>query len=218
MPQVSQEVQPTADLSQSSNSKIIPAALPTMPPISIPSALPIPVTGVTPSPQPMAIAVAVPSPTSEPTLVLAIPTPGITRAPVVRAPIKTSTPIKVLPTPTPSFPYHVNFSWCGPNWLTFIEGTVTQDGIQRNGLRVRVSQGPDGLAAWNDYVTGTDSTKPGGYTHIIDANAPHGGTWYLWLIDPQTNQRVSDIATVKTDPKRQDETSCQSANVNFSTP
>lgn len=68
----------------------------------------------------------------------------------------------------------------------------------------------------NDYRTGTDSTKPGGYTQIIDAYAPHEGLWYVWVVDPQTQKRVSEITTVKTDPKHVEEKSCQSATVNFS--
>ena len=194
---------------------------------TIPSTLPIAITGATLSPEPVAMAAGIATPTPQSDLVFvaptqnAIPTIGVrptTRAPIVRAPIKTSTPTRIPATPAPSFAFHVDFSWCGPNWLTFVEGTVSQDGIPRDGLRVRVSLGPDGLPAWNDYVTGTDSTKPGGYTQIIDANSPHEGVWYLWLVDPQTSQRISDIAVVKTDAKRQNETSCQSATVNFSSP
>jgi hypothetical protein len=94
---------------------------------------------------------------------------------------------------------------------------VLLDGIPQNGLLVRISLNPDGSPApANDYVTGTDPTKPGGYTQIIDVNAPHGGLWYLWVLDPQTHQRVSANAIVKADPKRVEETSCQSAAENFS--
>ncbi|MBI5652051.1 MAG: hypothetical protein HZC40_16665 [Chloroflexi bacterium] len=141
--------------------------------------------------------------------------PPATRAPV-RAPAKTATPTKILATLTPRFQYQVSFSWCGPNWLTFIEGTVTQGGQAKDGLLIRIALDPDGSALVSDYKTGTDPTKPGGYTQIIDANAPHGGLWYLWIVDPQTHKRISAIATVKTDPKRIEETSCQSANINFS--
>ena len=91
------------------------------------------------------------------------------------------------------------------------------DGVPQNGLLVRISLDPDGSPApANDYLTGMDLTKPGGYTQIIDANAPHGGLWYLWVVDAKTLQRISKIATVKTDSKRVEETSCQSATVNFS--
>ncbi len=142
-----------------------------------------------------------------------------TRAPArapVRASAKTATPTKISATPTPHFEYQVSLSWCGPNWQTFVEGTVTQGGVAKDGLLVRISLDPDGSPTWSDYKTGTDPTKPGGYTQIIDANAPHDGLWRLWVVDPKTNQRISEIANVKTDPKRVEETSCQSATVNFS--
>lgn len=147
------------------------------------------------------------------------PTLVSTRSPVARAPVSAPTralaPPKVVPTPTPSFEYHVKSSWCGPNWQTFVEGTVSQNQSAKSGLLVRIAINPDGTPVWDDYKTGTDPTKPGGYTQIIDANAPHGGLWYLWVVDPQTKQRISDIATVKTDPQRVEETSCQSATVDF---
>jgi hypothetical protein len=107
--------------------------------------------------------------------------------------------------------------WCGPNWQTFVEGIVTRDEFPQDGLLVRILLYPEGSPApAEDYRTGTDPAKPGGYTQIIDANAPHGGLWYVWIIDPQTHKRISDIATVKTDPKHVEEISCQSATVNFS--
>jgi hypothetical protein len=88
-------------------------------------------------------------------------------------------------------------------------------------LLVRISQGPDGQPDPNDdYRTGTDPRRKGYYYHNIDANAPHDGTWYLWVIDPTTQQRISDIAIVKTDKERVEDSgnsagSCQSATVNF---
>ncbi len=174
---------------------------------SVQAATPVPIQQVFIAPT-----AALPSPTAK-----TLPTqPPVTRAPV-RAPTKTRTPTQIPATPTPSYLYHVNFSWCGPNWQTFVEGTVSQDSQPKNGLLVRISMGPDGLPGpGNDYRTGTDPAKPGGYTQIIDANAPHEGTWYLWVVDPQTKNRVSDIAIVKTDPKHVEEKSCQSATVNFS--
>ncbi len=124
------------------------------------------------------------------------------------------------PVPTREFKYAISKSWCGPNWQTFIEGRVTEDGYPVDGLYVRISLGPDRDPAWTDYVTGTDPTKPGGYTLIIDANRPHEGLWYVWLVDPETQKRISDISIVKTDPIRVEDTekspgSCQSATVNF---
>ncbi|MBI5304764.1 MAG: hypothetical protein HY868_21700 [Chloroflexi bacterium] len=152
------------------------------------------------------------TPTSEPT---AVPTPPPTLRAPIRAPAKPSTPTRVPPAPTPSFEYRVSSAWCGPNWQTFVEGTVIRDGVPQNDLRVRVSLERDGSPIMNDYRTGTDATKPGGYTQIIDANAPRGGLWYLWIIDPQSQKRISEIAAIKTDSQRVEEISCQSALINF---
>ncbi|HZQ10080.1 MAG TPA: hypothetical protein VFD70_26120 [Anaerolineae bacterium] len=126
------------------------------------------------------------------------------------------------PPPTASqYKYQISDSRCGPNVRTYIEGYVYEDGAPKNGILVRISQGPDGQPDPNpDYRTGTDP-RAGYFFQNIDANAPHGGTWYLWLIDPETMQRISAIEIVKTDPTRVEDTetssgSCQSAEVSFS--
>lgn len=148
-----------------------------------------------------------------------------TRAPV-RAPAPRSTQVAQAaappPTPTSQFKYQVAESRCGPNVRTYIEGYVYESGTPKNGVLVRISQGPDGQPDPNeDYSTGSDARRKGYYFHNIDANAPHGGTWYLWVIDPGTQQRISTIAIVKTDPQRVEDSdksagSCQSATVTFS--
>jgi hypothetical protein len=123
--------------------------------------------------------------------------------------------------PTREFQYQISYSWCGPNQgITFVEGTIYQDGDTQDGLLVRLAVNPGGDPIVNDYKAGTDPSKPGGYTQIIGANGPRGGLWYLWVVDPDTKQRISDIATVKTDAKYVEDTdqssgSCQSAVVDF---
>ncbi len=126
------------------------------------------------------------------------------------------------PAPTaPEFAYQVSDSRCGPNVKTYIEGYIYDNGEPKNDLLVRISQGPDGDPDPNpDYRTGTDQ-RAGYFFQNIDANAPHGGTWYLWIIDPSTMKRISTIEIVKTDPTRVEDTenssgSCQSAEVSFS--
>jgi hypothetical protein len=121
-----------------------------------------------------------------------------------------------------TYPYRIKDSRCGPNVRTFIEGIVYEGSVGKNDLLVRISQGPDGLPDPNDdYRTGTDTKKPKGYYfQNINIGAPHGGTWYLWVIDPATGQRISEIAIVKTDSERVEDSgnssgSCQSATVNF---
>jgi len=137
-------------------------------------------------------------------------------------PRPTAEPQPTEPSPTtPQYEYQIADSRCGPNLRTYIEGYVYENGAPKNGILVRISQGPDGQPDPNpDYRTGTDP-RAGYFFHNIDANAPHGGTWYLWLIDPATMQRISEIEIVKTDPTRVEDTetssgSCQSAQVSFS--
>lgn len=152
------------------------------------------------------------------------PTRAATARPVAttRA-VATTRPTNTVPAPTPTsqFAYQVAESRCGPNVRTYIEGYVYENGAAKNGVLVRISQGPDGQPDPNDdFLTGTDKRK-GYYFQNIDANAPHEGTWYLWVLDQTTKQRISTIAIVKTDATRVEDTenssgSCQSATVNFS--
>lgn len=149
--------------------------------------------------------------------------PGDFQGPVIDEPPQPIQPEEPTETAAPKreFEFAISTSWCGPNrGGTFIEGTVYRDGERVDGLLVRLSVNPGGDPIVNDYRTGTDSTKPGGYTQIIGARGPRGGLWYIWLLDPQTKQRISDIATVKTDPTYVEDTdqtsgSCQSAVVDF---
>lgn len=130
-------------------------------------------------------------------------------------------------TPVPptvqQFQFKIQNSRCGPNVLTYIEGTVYEGNQGKNDVLVRISQGPDGGPDPNeDYRTGTDAQRRGYYYHNIDANAPHDGTWYVWVMDMASLQRISEIAIVKTDATRVEDSassagSCQSATVNFST-
>lgn len=154
------------------------------------------------------------------------PPRAATRAPTNRpAPQPTQRPPNTEPPPptAPQFAYRIRDSRCGPNVRTYIEGFVYEGSTGKNDLLVRISQGPDGQPDPNDdYRTGTDTRRRGYYYHNIDSNAPHGGTWYLWVIDPGTQQRISDIAIVKTDDQRVEDSgssagSCQSATVNFTT-
>lgn len=140
-------------------------------------------------------------------------------APHPATPRPTNTP-QPPPTANP-YPYQVQESRCGPNVRTYIEGYVYDNGTPKNDVLVRISQGPDGGPDPNDdFKTGSDPRK-GYFFQNIDVNAPHGGTWYLWVIDPATQQRISAIAIVKTDAQRVEDNgnsagSCQSATIKFS--
>ena len=124
---------------------------------------------------------------------------------------------------TPQFLYKIQESRCGPNVRTYIEGTVFEGSVGKNDVLVRISQGPDGGPDPNDdYRTGPDPRRKGYYYQNVDANAPHEGTWYIWVLDKDSLQRISEIAIVKTDATRVEDSgtsagSCQSATVNFST-
>lgn len=131
-------------------------------------------------------------------------------------------------TPTPDYYYKVSLSSCGPSrFQTFIEGIVYENGTPRNGVLVRISQGPDGEPDPNaDDLTGehrdlSGARRNGYYFQAIDVARPRGGLWYLWVIDPDSRKRVSTISIVKTDPLFVEDTattsgSCQHADVNFS--
>lgn len=140
---------------------------------------------------------------------------------------KSAAPTRKPPAPPPSSPvsrfkYLIQESRCSPNVRTFIEGFVYENNVPKNDVLVRISQGPDGQPDPNDdYRTGTDPRK-GYFFQNIDSNAPRAGTWYLWVIDPGTQQRISEIAIVKTDAQRVEDNenssgSCQSAQLKFST-
>lgn len=149
-----------------------------------------------------------------------------TKRPATARPQATQRPTNTpVPPPTvPQFPYRIKESRCGPNVRTFIEGFVYEGSVGKNDLLVRISQGPDGQPDPNDdFRTGSDSSKGKGYYfQNINIGAPHGGTWYIWVIDPATMKRISDIAIVKTDSERVEDNgtssgSCQSAKVDFTT-
>jgi hypothetical protein len=175
---------------------------------------PTAIIAITDVPPPTEIPTPIPQPTQPPPPTNRPAAPQPTQPPA-------DTPIPV-PT-TPSYTYKIQESRCGPNVRTYIEGFVYEGSIGKNDVLVRISQGPDGGPDPNDdYRTGSDPRRKGYYYQNVDSNAPHGGTWYLWVIDPTTQQRISEIAIVKTDPERVEDSgtsagSCQSATVNFST-
>jgi hypothetical protein len=170
------------------------------------------------------------TPTDEPPPVQQPQQPAPTNAPRATtrptnppAPRATVRPPDTVPAPTATsqFLYQVQESRCGPNVRTYIEGYVYDNSVPKNDVLVRISQGPDGQPDPNDdFRTGSDPRK-GYYFHNSAVNAPHQGTWYIWVLDPTTQQRISAIAIVKTDAERVEDTensagSCQSATVTFS--
>ncbi len=165
----------------------------------------------------------VPPPTAVPTPIPQPTQPPPTNRPAPQPPTQPPPPTEVPFTPTPSYTYKIMESYCGPNVRTYIEGFVYDGVTGKNDVLVRISQGPDGGPDPNeDYRTGSDPNRRGYYYQNVDSNAPHGGTWYVWVLDPTTMLRISEIAIIKTDPERVEDSgtsagSCQSAKVSFST-
>ena len=168
-----------------------------------------------------------PPPTNAPAPKPAQPTPAPkpvvpTKKPAAPPPAKPTNPPPPPASPTSQYKYRIQESRCGPNVRTYIEGYVYENNQPKNDVLVRISQGPDGGPDPNDdYRTGTDPRK-GYFFQNINIGAPHGGTWYLWVMDPGTQQRISEIAIVKTDSQRVEDSenssgSCQSATIKFST-
>ncbi len=187
------------------------------PATAAPEIMPTEITAVTDVPPPPTNPPAQPQPQPAKPPKAAPPTKKPAAPP---APKPTNTPPPA--SPTSQFKFRIQESRCGPNVRTYIEGFVYENNQPKNDVLVRISQGPDGQPDPNDdYRTGTDPRK-GYFFQNIDINAPHEGTWYLWVIDPGTQQRISEIAIVKTDAKRVEDSenssgSCQSATIKFST-
>jgi hypothetical protein len=187
------------------------------PPVAAQEAIPTEITAITDVPPP---------PTDAPPPPQEQPTTPPKAAPATRKPAAPPAPKPTDPpppaSPTSQFKYRIQESRCGPNVRTYIEGYVYENNQPKNDVLIRISQGPDGQPDPNDdYRTGTDPRK-GYFFHNINIGAPHGGTWYLWVMDPGTQQRISEIAIVKTDPERIEDSenssgSCQSATIKFST-
>jgi hypothetical protein len=138
---------------------------------------------------------ASPTPTFTPTFTPAPPTPTsppptATPVPATPTPTQTFTPT---PTPTPAWEYRTANVACYHSGDKFIEGHVYEGDAPKNGVTVRLSWAPDEAGA-ADYVTGTESTRPGYYLHP----RPKGdtGTYYVWVVDA-SGKRISDIGMIQ---------------------
>ena len=125
-------------------------------------------------------------PTREP------PPPRPTRTPT---PTETAAPV-VSPTPSrcPQI-YCVIKSDCQPGENTRAIGTVYDNGVPVNGVKVRVSTGYQGSPAAADFLSGHDPINTSalypdhaGYYQIgIVEGSPHAGTWWVFLLDDKGN-------------------------------
>jgi uncharacterized protein YraI len=109
------------------------------------------------------------------------------------------------PTAAPSKKYFFNVqvvSKCerqpAGNWF---EGKTYVGGQPKSGYKVVFSVGPDGGWITEPQTTGPHEGYPGWdpgyYSHIIRANGPIVGTWYVWVVD-DAGQRISEIANFTT--------------------
>lgn len=170
-------------------------APPTQPPTVIPPTLPPP-----------------PSPTRTPTT-----RPAPTRIPT---PARAPTPAPPPPTPDPyaGWYYRPVNKGCVAAPNTRIEGTVIENGVPKNGVRVRVSHAEHAEPSINDFITGTDPTD---YKHInpalqgkyrlgIAEGQRIDGNWWVFVLDAGGNP-LSPGVHVKT----HDDPGCNTATVDF---
>lgn len=158
-----------------------------------PTTSPTPTATDTPTPTetPTNTPIPTPTPTSPPT---ATPTPKPpTPTPAPRPPTATPTPRTPTATPTPTYYYKTANVGCYHSGDTFIEGTVYEGTVPKNGVTVRLSWSPDGPRA-ADCVTGTDPGRPGYYVH--PRTRGETGTYYVWVVDA-SGKRLSDIGMIQ---------------------
>jgi hypothetical protein len=85
-------------------------------------------------------------------------------------------------------------------------GVVYENGVPKNGVRVRVSFDYGGAAVAADFISGHDPINPNvldpqhpGYYQIgISEGATQDGNWWVFIVDDQ-NRTISDGRWFKTD-------------------
>lgn len=139
-------------------------------------------------------------------------------------PPPTNTPVPPPPAPTappapaaPQYEFNVALvSRCDPQAAgTWFSGKTYKNGNPANGYRVVFSFAPDGQPATNPMISGPhegyNNWDTGYYSHIISANEPKSGTWYVWIVDAG-GARISEIASFTTDGSTN---TCNQAIVDF---
>ncbi|MBI5651450.1 MAG: hypothetical protein HZC40_13560 [Chloroflexi bacterium] len=156
------------------------------------------------------------------------PPPPTTRPPTARPTVRPAptrvppTPVPAAPAPTvdpyPGFYYKPKPAVCVASGNTRIQGTVTDQGVPRNGVIVRVSYEQNGPPIINDSVTGTDPrdhmhtdpTLQGKYQLGIKEGEQFDGNWWVFIVDSSGNA-LSPGVHVKT----HDGPGCNTATVDF---
>jgi hypothetical protein len=166
-------------------------------------------------------------PTIPPTPIPPPPPATPTRAPTARPP----TPRPVVParSPTPAPPpptadpyagwyYKPVNKGCVEAGNTRIEGTVLENGLPKNGVRVRVSNSEHGDAVIDDFITGTD---PSDYKHICPECAGKyrlgiaegqriDGNWWVFIVDDGGSPQSPGVYV-----KTHDDRGCNTAIIDF---
>ncbi len=168
------------------------------------------------------------SPTLVPVPLPAAALPTATRAPAPR-PTATHRPAPTSPPPPPPPPptedlyqgyyYRVAKNVCTTAPNTRAEGSVFNNGVPQNGVRVRVSgDGLGGGAAINDFITGVDPsdyrhqdpTLQGKYRLGIFEGQQNAGNWWVWIVN-ENGDRISMGAFFNS----QDGPGCNTAYIDF---
>ena len=119
-------------------------------------------------------------------------------------------------TPTPSGPFfnRAVVVRCDSNEaITYVQGTVRQNGQPVNGHRVVFSWQPDGEVVAGITSGGYPDWAQGYYSHILQAGGPREGNWWFWIQD-EAGKRISEMAFVHTDGVA-GEGRCQQAVIDF---
>lgn len=158
----------------------------------------------------------------QPTTTLVVPGPAPTQRPTTRPPTpsKSATPAPPPPTADPyaGYYYKPRNVKCVTAPNTRIEGTVTENGIPKNGVRVRVSDVTGGGPSIDDFITGTDPSDfkhtcpecAGKYRLALYEGQQNAGNWWVFILDNADNL-LSPGVLITT----QDGGGCNSATVDF---
>jgi len=159
-----------------------------------------------------------------PTAPLIVPTRVPTSRPVTRAPTAYHSPVPPPPSATPDlfggYYYRPVNKGCVDAPNTRIQGTVTDGGVLKNGVRVRVSDSDGGgdTNGFGDFVSGTDPSDPhhncpecaGKYRISPSEGSRVDGNWWVFVIDNAGNP-LSKGTFIHT----QDGPGCNTATIDF---
>ncbi len=123
------------------------------------------------------------------------------------------------PPPTPAGPfYKITGKSCGQGGDTRIIGTVYENGVKANGVRMRVSAVSEGPPAINDFYTGVDPNDPkrrddalqGQYRLALYEGQRKAGNWFVFILN-RLGEVQSEIGNVQTT----DGPGCNIATIDF---